>query len=1028
MHSRFTILLQRTYLGMMLLAIAALGSLSAAATPGFDIHAVERISGSVKDSAGEPLIGASVMIKGTGSGTVTDVDGSFVIDAPSTATLVITYTGYTTVEIPVGTQTNIMVVMQEDVLSLSEVVVVGYGSQRKENLTGAVGLVSAKELAARPITSASQALQGKVSGLWVNQDSGEPGEDGATIRIRGIGTLNNADPLILVDGIEAPFNNINPNDIESITVLKDAASASIYGSRAANGVVLVTTKRGRAGEKPTINYTGYYGVASPTNLPGMVTNSQQFMELRNIAEANLGLPAVYSQDLINTYGNIGPNTDWLNEVFSSSSIQQHNVSVSGGSAKTNFFISGGFLQQDSPLANVDGARRYNTRLNLDTDITDRFRVGTSIYVSQDTRNLDNIQQDGGVLARAIRQTPNYPAFLSDGSGRFAQREAGFPEFFSPNIFAEIASETRDETDNRLLASLFAEYEVLPQLKVRATVAANQQSFDRTFFNRRQDMFDWRTNEFIVSENQLRRLENYFEKRLNLTSWIQATYERSFQQNNFKFLVGFNQESFDQSFFGAARTQLPTNSLPAVSTGNPETATNYGGGSEWALRSFFGRINYDYDNKYLLEVNLRRDGSSRFGANNRWATFPSFSAGWVLSRESFLENSNFIDFLKIRASHGQLGNQNIGDFPFAALISFAPAYNFGGAIQGGAAQVTLPNPNVQWETTTQTDIGVNMAFLNGKLSVEADYFIRNTENILFNQPNPGVTGVREPTTRNIAEVRNVGWETGIRWNERKGDFSYGIGLNVTKVESEVIQLDPASSGDADRVIDGRFVLQRGSPINAIYGLGVLGIFQNQEEINSAPDQTAFGIPQPGDLRYEDFNGDGIINIDDRKVLGKDNPSWIYGLNLDLSYKGFDISAILQGVGSVETYGEGELFQPFNNSAGISTYWLDAWSPTNASTTIPRLATNGGIAANVTNEFWVQDRSYLRLRNVQIGYNFNPKLFANNFIESLRIYANGQNLWTSTNYLGFDPERAARDTDGGSGYPQLKIFTFGLDVRF
>ncbi len=752
------------------------------------------------------------------------------------------------------------------------------------------------------------------------------------------------------------------------------------------------------------------------------------MELRNIGEANLGLPPVYSQDQITTYGNIGPNTDWLETVFSSSAIQQHNISVSGGSEKTNFFISGGFLRQNSPLANVDGARRYNTRLNLDTDITSRFRVGTSIYVSQDQRNLDNIEQDGGVLARAIRQTPNYPAFLSDGSGRYAQRESGFPELFTPNILAEIASETRDEEDNRLLASLFAEYELLPQLKVRATVAANQQTFDRTFFNRRQDMFDWRTNEFIVSENQLRRLENYFEKRLNLTSWVQATYEKSIQQNNFKFLVGFNQESFDQNFFGAARTQLPTNSLPAVSTGNPETSTNYGGGSEWALRSFFGRINYDFDNKYLLEVNMRRDGSSRFGSNNRWATFPSFSAGWVLSRESFLENSSVIDFLKIRASYGKLGNQNIGDFPFAALISFAPAYNFGGAISGGAAQVTLANPDVQWETTTQTDIGVNVAFLEGKLSIEADYFVRNTENILFDQPNPGVTGVREPTTRNIAEVQNYGWETAIRWNERKGDFSYGIGFNVTKVESEVIQLDPAASGDADRVIQGRFVLQRGAPINAIYGLGVLGVFQNQEEIASAPSQAAFGVPQPGDLRFEDFNGDGIIDINDRQILGKDNPSWIYGVNLDLSYKGFDFSAILQGVGDVQTYGEGELFQPFNNSAGISSYWLDAWSPTNPSTTIPRLATNGGLAANVTNEFWVQDRAYLRLRNIQFGYNFNPKLFANNFIQDLRVFVNGQNLWTSTKYRGFDPERAVRDTDGGSGYPQLKIISAGLNLRF
>ncbi|MEL6356622.1 MAG: SusC/RagA family TonB-linked outer membrane protein [Bacteroidota bacterium] len=525
------------------------------------------------------------------------------------------------------------------------------------------------------------------------------------------------------------------------------------------------------------------------------------------------------------------------------------------------------------------------------------------------------------------------------------------------------------------------------------------------------------------------MTNRSEKRLNITSWIQATYERSFQQHNFKFLVGANQETFDQSFFAASRTQLPTNDLPSLNTGNPETSTNEGGGTEWALRSFFGRINYDYDGKYLFEANFRRDGTSRFIGDKIWSNFPSVSVGWIVSREPFMANSSFFDFLKIRASYGLLGNQNIGtDFPADALIAFDPSYSFGGAIQGGAAQVTLGNPEVQWETTTQTDIGVNMGILDGRMSIEFDYFIRNTEDILFDQPNPGVTGVREPTTRNIAEVRNTGWESAIRWSDNIGDFTYSIGVNVTNVESEVIQLDPASSAEGDRVVDGNFVLQRGSPINALYGLGVVGVFQSQAEIEGAPDQSAFGIPSPGDLRYEDFNRDGVIDINDRKVLGQDNPTWIYGINLDLGYKGFDFSALIQGIGDAQTYGEGELFVPFNNNAGLSTYWLDAWSPTNPSNTIPRLAFNGGINNNVTNEFWVQDRSYLRLRNVQIGYMFNKSLFENNFIESLRIYLNGQNLLTSTDYLGFDPERAERDGDGGSGYPQLRIITGGINVRF
>lgn len=994
------------------------------------------ISGKVTAEDGEPLIGVNILIKGTATGTITDFDGNYSLTAPEDAILVFSYTGYSAQEVAVGGRTSIDLVMALDLLNLSEVVVTGYGSSKKENLTGAVGVISAKELGARPITSASQSLQGKVSGVWINQNSGEPGQDGASIRIRGIGTLNNSNPLILVDGIEAPFDNINPNDIESVTVLKDAASAAIYGSRAANGVVLVTTKRGKTGEKPTFNYTGFYGAQTPTNLPEMVTNSAQFMELRNEADINAGGAATYSDAQINEYRSIGPNTDWLDEVFNSAGIQQHDLSVSGGSEKTNYFLSLGYLDQNSILENADGAQRYNARLNLDTKITGKFTIGTSLYFSQSRRNLDNIEQDGGVLARAIRQTPNYPAFLDDGSGRWAQREAGFPELITPNILAEIFSENRIEEDNRFLGSFYAEWEVIDNLKIRGTVAANYQALDAQFFNRRADQFDWRSGELAVSENSSRRLENTFDKRLNLTSWIQATYEKSFGQNNFKFLVGFNQETFDQTLFGAARTQLPTNSLAAISTGNPETATNFGGAADWGLRSFFGRINYDFDNKYLVEVNLRRDGSSRFGSENRWATFPSISAGWVVSREDFLASSNAIDFLKIRASWGQLGNQNAQGtdgnpnyYPFAALISFDPTYNFGGTIVGGAAQTTLGNPQVQWETTTQFDVGFNLGVLDGRLSIEWDYFIRNTEDILFDQPNPGPTGVREPTTRNIAEAENKGWEALINWRDDIGDFTYGIGFNVTNVDSEVILLDPAASGEADRVtVDEFFVIQRGSPINAIFGLNAIGVFQNQGEIDNAPDQSNFGAPAPGDLRYEDVNGDGVITLDDRKVIGKDNPSWIYGVNLNFGFKGFDLTALIQGVGDAQTYSEDELFEPFHNNAGLPTFWLDRWTPENPSNTMPRLAFNGGINNSTVNSFWLQDRSYIRLRNLQLGYTFPTNMFDNNFIESLRIFVNGQNLITSTDYQGFDPERAEKDGDGGSGYPQLKIITAGINLRF
>lgn len=986
-----------------------------------------QITGNISDEEGEPLIGASIFVKGTSTGTVTDFDGNFSIDTSNGDVLIVSYTGYATQEVEVGNQASLEIVLATDAALLSEVVVTGYGSQKKENLTGSVGVVSAKALEARPITDASQALQGQVTGVWVNQNTGEPGQDGATIRVRGIGTLNNSNPLVLVDGIEAPFGNIDPNDIESITVLKDAASAAIYGSRAANGVVLVTTKRGTKNAKPTFNYTGFGGFSEVALVPDYIWDSQEFMQLRNEADINNGNQPLYPDDVVSQYAD-GPNTNWFDEVLKTGAIQQHNLSVAGGSERTNFNISLGYLQNEGVVRFTDGTERFNVRLNLDTDITSRFRIGTSLYVSRQVSNLDNIGQDGGFLARATRLGPSFPAFTDDGRLADRDRTLDAIELSTPNILAEVQALTRQLNDNRFLGNMYAEYEVIDGLKIRGTFAANYQMDEDVFFNRRVETFDWRTGDLGLIWLENRRFENQFNQSLALTSWLQATYEKSFGNSDLTVIAGVNQESFDQKFFGASRLEIPSNSLPALSTGNPETATNFGGAQDWALRSFFGRVNYVVDDKYLFEFNVRRDGSSRFGSNNRWATFPSFSAGWVLSREAFLADNRIIDFLKVRASWGQLGNQNIGNYPFAANISFEPAYNFGGTIVGAAAQTTLGNPDIRWETTTQIDIGVNMA-LFGKLSIEADYFIRDAEDILFDQPNAGVTGVRTPTTVNIAEVRNEGWEVSANYTENIGDFSFTIGGNLTFVESEVLQIDPSLLGEADRVFDGAFIIQRGSPINALYGLEAIGIFQNQAEIDAAPDQSAFGQPTPGDLQYLDENGDGVITVDDRKVLGQDNPRWIYGINANFQFKGFDLAVLLQGVGDAQTFETSRFYAPFNNSGGVSTLWRDRWTPDNPGASLPQLRIGqSGINYNVNHSWFMTDKSYLRLKNLQIGYNFPASAFENNFVQSMRVFVNGTNLFTVTDYVGFDPEQDLQQTNGLASYPQLKVYTAGVNLRF
>lgn len=991
------------------------------------------ITGTVTDNTGETLIGATVLVQGTSVGTITDFDGTYSIEANTGDVLRFSYTGYADQEIEVGAATVIDVVMSEDIAQLSEIVVTGYSSQKKANLTGAVGVVGAETLEARPITNASQALQGQVSGVWINQNSGEPGQDAATIRIRGIGTLNNSDPLILVDGIEAPFGNLNPNDIESITVLKDAASAAIYGSRAANGVVLVTTKRGKGNAKPTFTYTGFAGSGTATSTPDYIWNSQEFMQLRNEADANSGNPALYPDAVVNRFAS-GPNTNWFDEILRSGALQQHDLSIGGGSEKTNFYISVGYLDQEGIIESTDGTKRYTARLNLDTKVNDRFGIGGSFYVSSQKSNLDNVGQDGGVLARATRLGPNFPAY--DNQGRLADRdrELNSIELSTPNILAEIQALNRVLDDKRFLGNFYAEYEPIDGLKLRGTVAANYQTDDDAYFERRIETFDWQTGDVGTIWKENRDFRNEHREQMNITSWIQATYEKSFDVHNFKVLVGANQESSEIKFFQAARKEIPSNSLPALSTGNPETSTNSGGATEWALRSYFARVNYDFDNKYLFEANIRRDGSSKFGRNNRWGTFPSFSAGWVISEEDFFASS-FIDFFKVRASWGQLGNQQLGrvngednNYPFAAGISFDPAYSFGGSIVGGAAQTSLGNPDIKWETTTQTDIGFNLSMLNGNLSLEGDYFIRTASDILFNQSNPGVTGVRTPTTVNIAEVENRGWELFANYRQKIGAGTFTIGGNLTHVESEVKSIDPLLTGDADRVFQGAFILQRGAPINALYGVNAIGIFQSQSEIDGAPDQTAFGEPTPGDLRYEDINGDGIVNQDDRTVLGKDNPTWIYGLNLSYEIGGFDIAALFQGIGDAEVFETGRIFAPFANSGGVSTIWRDRWTPENTDASLPKIRIPGSINYNVNNSWWISDRSYIRLKNLQIGYNLPASMLENNFIQSLRVFVNGTNLWTSTDYVGFDPERSERNTNAFNAYPQLKMITGGVTIKF
>ncbi len=975
------------------------------------------VTGTVTSDEGEPLIGVNIAAKGETTGTVTELDGSYSISVDENAILVFSYIGFQTQEIAVNNQSRIDVVMSKDIESLSEVVVVGYGTQRKVNLTGSVASISAKEIESRPITSLATALQGTTSGVFINQNSGQPGRDNVLIRIRGVGTLNNANPLILVDGIEAPLNNINPSDIESISVLKDAASAAIYGSRAANGVVLVTTKRGKNDSKPTISYDAYIGSSEATLLPEMVTDAIEFANLRNESLENFGNPPHYGPDRIAEFQANRElfDVDWLDIVFNPAPIQQHNLGVSGGSERTNFRFSLGYLDQEGVAIGSD-FKRYNARFNLDTKVTNSVSIGTSLSYTLGERNSssDDLGELSSILTHTIQKAPGAPAYF-DG------------KVTTSNPIAEVMGSNFNIKEDHILANAYIQWKPIKGLTLRGTGGINSRGSKLNQFNSSVIAYDWLAREDVLTR-PLRSATNRRSNTFNYTLLMTARYEKSIDNHKFSILAGYNEEESDFESFQAFRNGHLSNSVQVINAGLASSSTNAGSATTWGLRSYFGRANYNFADRYLFEANIRYDGSSRF-SNDKWGLFPSVSAGWVVSQENFFQNIAEIDFLKVRVSWGQLGNQNLDDnFAFARKLNLSQAYNFSGGVVPGVAQTSLGNPDLSWEAATMTNLGIDIGFLNN-FNVQADYFVRKTTEILYPLTISALTGFSTQFS-NAASVQNNGWEVALTYDRSFGNFNFSLGGNLTHVTNEVIKINPnLEVGELDEVITGRRILKRGAPLNAFYGVRHIGIFQTQSDLDSAPDHSGldpnFG---PGDLEFEDVNGDGVIDVDDRVILGKENPTWTYGFNLRTSFKAFDIAAIFQGAADFEAYGSEELSDPFFNFSGLPTRWRDRWTPDNPSTTMPRLYFSNGPSNSITNSFFVYDRTYFRLKNLQIGYTLPTSLLNKIGFSRARLYLNGSNLFTITKFPFFDPERPAGADRGATGFPMIKVYSAGVSLAF
>ena len=1001
------------------------------------------INGTVTDfSSGEAMAGVNVFIEGTTSGTTTDINGKYsLVITQENVVLVFSFIGYDTKKIPLTNQATIDVAMTPSIQTLEDVVIIGYGKEEKINLTGSVAVIKGEQLNARPITQTSQALYGLVPGVYLNAKTSEPGNDQPDIRIRGIGTLNNANPLILVDGIEAPMNNINPGDIASITVLKDAASASIYGSRASNGVILITTKRGNLDQNITVNYDVYTGFARATVLPKMLLDNKLYLQLYKEAQQNIGGTVKYTEADIERYGNM-PSVDWMKEVFRDAKVSQHSLSLQGGTKQVSFLYSLSYLDQNSILNGNQNFKRLNNRLNLDARISDKVSIGSSLsYVRGDgslATKQSNFTDASGYgntdFLLAITQPPFGPVY--DNLGRYAGPEVGLGLQYLGNARATLDNNSNKDIQDAFLGSLFAEYEPLKNLKIKGTVALNNQTESYTSIKKAHNVYDVVTgskiqalSEFTYEKNEL--IES-FNTTSNITSWLQATYEHSFGGHHLKLLAGFNQETSKSKSIRIDQNTFASPELIVLGIGSV-TATTPTRQGEWALRSYFGRLAYNYNEKYLLEVTGRRDGSSRFGANNRWAMFPAVSAGWIVSNENFWK-TNISDYLKIRGSWGILGNQNTDLYPFASLFTLDKSYIINGAIASGGAISTLGNPDLKWEETTTSDVGIEAGFLNSKITLEADYFIRKTSDILTKLNNPLIAGIPNPTIVNAASMENKGWEATLNYQDQFGDLKWKIGGNITHVKNRVTAINPDLTGSSDHVygeVRNNVNLIRGEQINTIFGYVTEGIYQTQEEVSNGPTESIFGVAKPGDFKIQDKDGDKKITAADRQVIGNRLPEWLYGFNFDLRYKGFDFSSIFQGIGKADIYMT-RYTGPFPK-AGLLEEWVNRWTPENPSTTMPRLwfdraGYNGKTVQELPGSYWVKNRQYFRLKNIQLGYTLPRALLKKTFISSLRLFVNGQNLWTITKLNNFDPERNDSETYVTTSLPQTKTYTIGLNAKF
>lgn len=1012
---------------------------------GFGLAA--QVSGVVSDENNQTLPSVSVIVKGTSIGTISDIDGKYIINAPSDATLVFSFVGFTTQEVNVNNRNIVNVTLASDEKALSEIVVVGYGSQKKTSLTGAVSSITQKDIRALPVISATQAMQGRVPGVSITNNS-SPGSD-PVVRIRGIGSISlNPNPLYVVDGVPSGgLNSIAPADIESIEVLKDASAAAIYGSRAANGVVLITTKKGKAG-KLSLNVDSYYGTQT-------VWKTLDLLDRDQYIKYGTALLTASSQPVPGRFTNLNTpvydgasttfaqtNTNWQDAMFKSAPISDNQLSLSGGTENSRFYTSIGNFSQNGILPFTD-YQRQSFRLNSDHKIAKFLTFGQTLMASTDKRRLERDAGGRSLIMNIMRMTPYWPERDPTKLGGFSTTAQGLdatdPE--NPLRIAEQEQQYQIDRGFKLLGTLFTELKFTNWLKYRFTVGG--------------DYATARFNSFLPiynDGNRSRTSANVSENRNEYFSSVltnQLTFEKTFGKH-FINVTAVAEKQDAKSLGISASGQRPDNSVQVIQgVSNPNGSSSL---SENSLISYVGRLAYDYEGKYLLGASVRRDGSSKFAPGRKWGVFPSASIGWRISEEPFLKSIKAISELKLRGSYGVTGYNAIGDYDWQPLISANNTlYPFGNQTQLGSYFNRLGNSNLSWEETTMKNVGFDLSLFNNKINLTAELYTRQTDGLLLNVPLPESVGYSASPLANVGSMKNSGFEMALGYNYSSTNLNWTLTGTFDRIRNKVLSLATPnatlnSGGNADF---GGFDITRteaGQPIQSFYGWQVAGIFQNQAEIDALNKKDAGGKTvfyqndktAPGDIKFKDLNNDGKIDANDRTYLGSYIPKFSYGLNWGGNYKNFDFALYFQGVygnkiyNGVKVIGQGML-RLFNASTDV----LNAWTPGNTGTNVPRAVSGDPNQNTRTSDRFVEDGSYLRLKNMSIGYTFssaNLRKATSNVINRVRVYVSSQNLLTFTKYSGYDPEVSSRNynllnngIDYGQ-YPQARTILLGVNLGF